>query len=278
MAFLPFVPELALGAIETGVALTKLNEVGKQELPKYDMSPTQANVSMYKQRLAQGLPSAEIAAMQQAQASQNAGGYRQATELSGGQLSNAIGRIGQLQNINLATRMGQMQAQERRANQSALAGAQGALQGQMNMQTQYDMQRRSQQEQALGGALRAGLTGMGNALTYGAFDYLNGASKGAGAGTAETQSMMQNSAASMTPYNKGQYPMTQEDYFNMGTPFGTTMSEGMAYSPSYSAPGALPNPYGFSPSTSVINQTYNRPYSPVDFNAGYTPKSYLLKK
>jgi len=276
MAFLPFVPQLALGAIETGVALSKLNQLNKQPLPKYDLSPTQANVSMYKQRLAQGLPSAEIAAMQQAQASQNAGGYRQATELSGGQLSNAIGRIGQLQNINLATRMGQMQAQERRANQSALAGAQGALQGQMNMQTQYDMQRRSQQEQALGGALRSGLQGMGNALTYGAFDYLNGVGKGSG--TPETQSMMQNSAASMTPYNKGQYPMTQEDYFNMGTPFGTTMSEGMAYSPSYSAPGALPNPYGFSPSTSVINQTYNRPYSPVDFNAGYTPKSYLLKK
>jgi hypothetical protein len=276
MAFLPFVPQLALGAIETGVALSKLNQLNKQSLPKYDMSPTQANVSMYKQRLAQGLPSAEIAAMQQAQASQNAGGYRQATELSGGQLSNAIGRIGQLQNINLATRMGQMQAQERRANQSALAGAQGALQGQMNMQTQYDMQRRSQQEQALGGALRAGLQGMGNALTYGAFDYLNGVGKGSG--TPETQAMMENSAASMTPYNKGQYPMTQEDYFNMGTPFGTRMSEGMAYSPSYSQPGALPNPYGFSPSTSVINQTYNRPYSPVDFNAGYTPKSYLLKK
>jgi hypothetical protein len=199
MAFLPFVPQLALGAIETGVALSKLNQLNKQPLPKYDMSPTQANVSMYKQRLAQGLPSAEIAAMQQAQASQNAGGYRQATELSGGQLSNAIGRIGQLQNINLATRMGQMQAQERRANQSALAASQGALQGQMNMQTQYDMQRRSQQEQALGGALRSGLQGMGNALTYGAFDYLGGAAKGAGTGTPETQAMMENSAASMTP-------------------------------------------------------------------------------
>jgi hypothetical protein len=246
MAFLPFVPQLALGAIQTGVALSQLNKLRDQPLPRYDFSPTQANVSMYRQRLAQGLPPAEIASMQQTQAAQNAGGYRQATELAGGQLSSAIGRIGQLQNINLATRMGQMQAQERRAAQSGLAASQGALQGQMNMQTQYDMQRRSQQEQALGGALRAGLQGMGNALTYGAFDYLGGVGKGSG--TPETQAMLQNSGASMTPYNKGQYPMTQEDYFNMGTPFGTRMSEGMAYSPSYSAPGALPNPYGFSPS------------------------------
>ena len=276
MAFLPFVPQLALGAIQTGVALSQLNKLRDQPLPRYDFSPTQANVSMYRQRLAQGLPPAEIAAMEQAQAAQNAGGYRQATELAGGQLSSAIGRIGQLQNINLATRMGQMQAQERRAAQSGLAASQGALQGQMNMQTQYDMQRRSQQEQALGGALRAGLQGVGNALTYGAFDYLGGVGKGSG--TPETQAMLQNSGASMTPYNKGQYPMTQEDYFNMGTPFGTRMSEGMAYSPSYSAPGALPNPYGFSPSTSVINQTYNKPYTPVDFNAGYAPKSFLLRK
>lgn len=204
MAFLPFVPQLALGAIQTGVALSQLNKLKNQPLPKYDLSPTQSNVSMYKQRLAQGLPSAEIAAMQQAQAAQNAGGYRQATELSGGQLSNAIGRIGQLQNINLATRMGQMQAQERRANQSALAASQGALQGQMNMQTQYDMQRRSQQEQALGGALRAGLQGMGNALTYGAFDYLGGVGKGSG--TPETQALMDNSRASMTPMNYNFYP------------------------------------------------------------------------
>lgn len=277
MAFLAFAPEFALGALETGVALSKLNEMKNQPLPKYDMSPTQANVSMYKQRLAQGLPPAEIAAMEQAQASQNAGGYRQATELSGGQLSSAIGRMGQLQNINLATRMGQMQAQERRANQSALAASQGALQGQMNMQTQYDMQRRSQQEQALGGALRAGLQGMGNALTYGAFDYLEGAAKGAGTGTPESQAMMENSSASMMPYNKGQFPMTQDQYYDMGTPFGTGVGPNAFTAPGYQA--SLPmNTYGFSPSSAVLNQTYRRPYTPVDFNAGYTPKSLLLRK
>lgn len=237
MAFLPFVPQLALGAIQTGVALSQLNKLKNQPLPKYDLSPTQSNVSMYKQRLAQGLPSAEIAAMQQAQAAQNAGGYRQATELSGGQLSNAIGRIGQLQNINLATRMGQMQAQERRASQSALAASQGALQGQMNMQTQYDMQRRSQQEQALGGALRAGLQGMGNALTYGAFDYLGGVGKGSG--TPETQALMDNSRASMTP----------------ALPMGTPLQMSPDFTPSYmQTPAYWLNQYGPTKTADVYTQ------------------------
>jgi hypothetical protein len=276
MAFLAFAPEFALGALETGVALSKLNEMKNQPLPKYDLSPTQANVSMYRQRLAQGLPPAEIAAMEQAQAAQNAGGYRQATELAGGQLGSAIGRIGQLQNINLATRIGQMQGQERRAAQSSLAASQSALQGQMNMQTQYEMQRRAQEEQALGGALRSGLRGMGDALTYGAFSYLEGAAKGAGTGTAETETMMTNSAASMTPYNKGQFPMTQDQYFDMGTPFGTGVGPNAFTTPGY-RPSTVMNTYGFAPNSSVFNQTYRKPYTPADFNAGYSPKSVLFR-
>jgi hypothetical protein len=227
MAFLPFVPQLALGAIQTGVALNELNKLRNQPLPRYDFSPTQANVSMYRQRLAQGLPPAEIAAMQQAQASQNAGGYRQATELSGGQLSSAIGRIGQLQNINLATRMGQMQAQERRAAQSGLAASQSALQGRMNMQTQYDMQRRAQEEQALGGAMKAGLQSMGNALTYGAFDYLGGLNKTSG--TSEISTVTQQSAANVTP----------------ALPTGTPLQMAPGFTPSYmQTPAYWTNMYG----------------------------------
>jgi len=247
MAFLAFAPQLALGALETGVSLAQLQKLSKEELPKYDLSPTQANVSMYRQRLAQGLPSAEIAAMEQAQAAQNAGGYRQATELSGGQLSSAIGRIGQLQNINLATRMGQMQAQERRAAQSSLAASRSALQGQMNLQTQYDMQRRAQEEQALGGAMRAGLQNMGNALTYGAFDYLGGLNKTKT--TPEIASVTEQSMANMTPTqfaNRGQFPMTSSDYFNMGTPFNTQVSENAFYAPNYQASTPM-NTYGFVP-------------------------------
>ena len=272
MAFLPFVPQLALGAIQTGVALGQLNKLRNQPLPRYDFSPTQANVSMYRQRLAQGLPSAEIAAMEQAQAAQNAGGYRQATELAGGQLSSAIGRIGQLQNINLATRMGQMQAQERRSAQSALAASQGALQGQMNMQTQYDMQRRAQEEQALGGAMKAGLQSMGNALTYGAFDYLGGLNKTSG--TPEISSVTQQSAANVTP---AQFPLSQEDYFNMGTPFNTRIGENAFYAPDYQAP-AVTNTYGFAPNAPTLGRNPYRVNTPFGFMSGYTPPSIAVKK
>lgn len=227
MAFLAFAPQLALGALETGVSLAQLQKLSKEELPKYDLSPTQANVSMYKQRLAEGLPPAEIAAMEQTQAAQNAGGYRQASELAGGQLSSAIGRIGQLQNINLATRIGQMQGQERRAAQSGLAASRSALQGQMNLQTQYDMRRRESREQALGGSLRAGLTGMGEALTYGAFDYLGGmANIGS---TPETASVMQQSVANVTP----------------ALPMGTPLQMAPGFAPNYmQTPAYWMNQYG----------------------------------
>lgn len=236
MAFLPFVPQLALGAIQTGVALSQLNKLRGQALPRYDFSPTQANVSMYKQRLAQGLPPAEIAAMQQAQAAQNAGGYRQASELAGGQLSSAIGRIGQLQNINLATRIGQMQGQERRAAQSGLAASQSALQGQMNLQTQYDMQRRAQEEQALGGAMRAGLQGMGNALTYGAFDYLGGANKVGG--TPEIATTTQQSVANVTP----------------ALPMGSPLQMAPGFAPSYmQTPAYWMDQYGPTKRADVYN-------------------------
>lgn len=272
MAFLPFVPQLALGAIQTGVALSELNKLRNQPLPRYDFSPTQANVSMYRQRLAQGLPPAEIAAMQQAQAGQNAGGYRQATELSGGQLSSAIGRIGQLQNINLATRMGQMQAQERRAAQSGLAASQSALQGQMNMQTQYDMQRRAQEEQALGGAMRAGLQGIGNALTYGAFDYLGGLNKASA--TPEVASVTQQSVANVTP---AQYPMTKDAYFDMGTPFNTRVGENAFYAPDYQASTPM-NTYGFAPSAATLGRNPYQVNTPFGFMSGYTPPSIAVKR
>lgn len=236
MAFLPFVPQLALGAIQTGVALNQLNKLRGQALPRYDFSPTQANVSMYKQRLAQGLPPAEIAAMQQAQAAQNAGGYRQASELAGGQLSSAIGRIGQLQNINLATRIGQMQGQERRAAQSALAASQSALQGQMNLQTQYDMQRRAQEEQALGGAMRAGLQGMGNALTYGAFDYLGGLNKAKT--TPEIATVTEQSMANVTP----------------ALPMGSPLQMAPGFAPSYmQTPAYWMDQYGPTKRADVYN-------------------------
>ena len=227
MAFLPFVPQLILGAAQTGIALSQLNKLRGQALPRYDFSPTQANVSMYKQRLAEGLPPAEIAAMQQTQAAQNAGGYRQATELAGGQLSSAIGRIGQLQNINLATRIGQMQGQERRAAQSSLAASRSALQSQMNMQTQYDMQRRAQEEQALGGAVRAGLQGVGNALTYGAFDYLGGLNKTKT--TPEIATVTEQSMANVTP----------------ALPMGSPLQMAPGFAPNYmQTPGYWTNQYG----------------------------------
>jgi hypothetical protein len=278
MAFLPFVPQLILGAAQTGIALSQLNKLRGQALPRYDFSPTQANVSMYKQRLAEGLPPAEIAAMQQTQAAQNAGGYRQATELAGGQLSSAIGRIGQIQNINLATRMGQMQAQERRAAQSGLAASQSALQGQMNMQTQYDMQRRAQEEQALGNAMKAGLQSMGNSLTFGAFDYLGGLNKTKT--TPEIATVTEQSMANVTPTqfaNQGQFPMTSSDYFNMGTPFNTRTGENAFYAPDYQASTPM-NTYGFAPGAPTLSRNPYQVNTPFSFMSGYVPPSIAVKK
>jgi hypothetical protein len=126
---------------------------------------------------------------------------------------------------------------------------------------------------AAGAAISKGYENIGSAINF------MGMTKGQGGQGGQGSSLPEGTAATtQQPYMKGQYPLSQEEYFNMGTPFGTRFAtsplgvENMAYAPGYSEPPAPSNTYGFSPNKLQFN------YTPVDFNAGYSPKSTMFKK
>jgi hypothetical protein len=164
---LAYVPQLALGLTQSINSYNRIQELGKKPLPQYNLQPAQQNVSMYDQRFRQGLSPDELAGMRQQFSSEQAGMYRAASDNSRGQLSSFLGRVSGFDRIKQAAQLGSMMASERRAAMSGLAGARQSLEAQMNRQTSQDYSRRMSEEQALGGALRAGTEGIGNALTMG---------------------------------------------------------------------------------------------------------------
>jgi hypothetical protein len=164
---LAYIPGAVLGGIQAISSYQKLKELQKQSLPTYNLQPAQQNVQMYEQRFRQGLSPEERAAMQQQFSSQQAGMYRAASDQSRGQLSSFLGRVSAFDRIKQATQLGSMMASERRAAMSGLAGARQGLESQMNRQTSMDYSRRMAEEQALGGALKAGTENIGDALTMG---------------------------------------------------------------------------------------------------------------
>lgn len=164
---LAYVPQLALGLTQSINSYNRLQELGKKPLPQYNLQPAQQNVSMYEQRFRQGLSPDELAGMRQQFSSEQAGMYRAASDNSRGQLSSFLGRVSGFDRIRQASQLGSMMASERRAAMSGLSGARQSLEAQMNRQTSQDYSRRMSEEQALGGALRAGTEGIGNALTMG---------------------------------------------------------------------------------------------------------------
>jgi len=170
-ALAPFAAPAALGTIQTIAGLKKLRDLRQQPLAKYDQTLAGQNVQMYQQRYNEGLSGAERAAMGQEFASSQAGFNRTAREASGGQLSNFLGRTSALDRVRYASQLGSAMAQERRAAMGGLASARQTLMSQKNMQTQFDLQRRMQAEQALGQAVKTGTENIVDSATYGIYDY-----------------------------------------------------------------------------------------------------------
>ena len=164
---LAYIPQLALGGMQAISSYQKLKDLQKQSLPQFNLQPSQQNVSMYEQRFRQGISPEERSAMGQQFATQQAGMYRAASDQSRGQLSSFLGRVSAFDRIKQATQLGSMMASERRAAMSGLSGARQNLESQMNRQTSMDYSRRMSEEQALGGAMKAGLENLGDAATLG---------------------------------------------------------------------------------------------------------------
>jgi hypothetical protein len=156
---------LVLGGIQAGTGLAGLNEIGNTPDPEFSQTPGMTNAYNRAEGMAnQGFTPAEIAAFAQRMAGSRAGAFRRGAELSGGQLAGALNRGLQAQQFGVESQFAAQDAGLRRTNMRYADSLAQALQNQQNMGTQSQIGRRNQQEQAYGGALKAGLNNMTSTL------------------------------------------------------------------------------------------------------------------
>ena len=162
------VGQAALGAYQTATALNRLNKLNKQPWDQFsnNMAPLQQNVSMWQDRVNTGLPQSYINQAYNTNAQQTASAYRNIQDSSGGQMGTSFARIAALDRVRLGQNLAAMSDQARREAMGQLAGARSAVASQMNLQTQANRNLRMMQEQALGGALRAGTQNLASFVDY----------------------------------------------------------------------------------------------------------------
>lgn len=131
-----------------------LNALASQRTARYmdAAGPIQQNRQLGMKQMQQGLSPVTRAVAEQTFAGQRAGQYRQATDLSGGQLSSAIGRIGALGNTNLALNLAQQSQSATERGQGLLMNANQQISGLQQRDVANDIYQRQQTEQAYGQA------------------------------------------------------------------------------------------------------------------------------
>jgi hypothetical protein len=135
-----------------------LNALATQRKARYmdAAGPIEQNRAMGMKQMQQGLSPVTRAVAEQTFAGQRASQYRQATDLSGGQLSSAIGRIGALGNTNLALNLAQQSQSATERGQGLLMNANQQISGLQQRDVANDIFQRQQMEQAYGQAKQQG--------------------------------------------------------------------------------------------------------------------------
>lgn len=135
-----------------------LNALASQRTARYmdAAGPIEQNRAMGMKQMQQGLSPVTRAVAEQTFAGQRAGQYRQATDLSGGQLSSAIGRIGALGNTNLALNLAQQSQSATERGQGLLMNANQQISGLQQRDVANDIYQRQQMQQAYGQAKQQG--------------------------------------------------------------------------------------------------------------------------
>jgi hypothetical protein len=156
---------MVLGGIQAGTGLYGLNQLSKTPYPEFSITPGLQSAYGRAEGMAnQGFTPAEQAAFQQRMAGTRAGAFRRGAELSGGQLAGALNRGLQAQQFGAENQFAAQGAQLQRSNTRYADSLAQAIQNQSNMATQAQIGRRNAQEQAYGGAVKAGLGNIANTL------------------------------------------------------------------------------------------------------------------
>lgn len=258
-----------------------LKELEKQRLPSYmdAAGPLQQNYTMAARQARMGLSPEASALARSTAASQSAGQFRAASELSGGQLGTALGRIGAMNTTQLGLQMGVQDQMARERGVQQMMGINRELSGLEQRDIGVGLQRRSEAERGYGQAIqdsRREMIGAASGLATGYLGFKNaeanrqmtrdiyglnrttgggaGGAGGAGAG-AVTNNFLTQSPGTFPAGRVG--PQTFNDYLAAGVPQGTTQTATASLSPEF----------GQNP----LMQTPFRAYDPNAFRQFLTP-------
>ena len=146
------------GIYQAANSASLLKKLGKQKKARYmdAAAPIQENKAIGERMAKTGLDATTRTIAEQTQASAAAGQYRQFTDMSGGQMSSALGRIGAFNTTQLGQQLGAMNqsAIERGRNIQMMANQQ--ISGLQRADVQQDISYRERVESNLGMAKQQG--------------------------------------------------------------------------------------------------------------------------
>lgn len=176
------VPKMIVGFSQLSKSNKALRELAKQKYPEYENSPEMINAYNRAEAMSKfGYSPEERAAFDQQLARNNSGAYQGAVDMSGGQLSGAIGGVLQANNTDAINKFASTSAGLRRENIQYADSLAERLQSQKNLQTQNIIARRQMLEQSYGAAKSQALSnitgaasGAGDIITQGAMGRIKG--------------------------------------------------------------------------------------------------------
>ena len=135
-----------------------LDALAKQRKARFmdAAAPIQQNRQFGLQQMKQGIAPATRAIAEQTTAAQNAGQYRQATDMGGGAMGSVIGRIGALNTSQLGLGLAQQSQAARERGMGMAMSANQQLSSLQQRDISNDIEQRLRQEQAYGQAKQQG--------------------------------------------------------------------------------------------------------------------------
>jgi hypothetical protein len=170
----PLVIPAISGALELGYNIYRgiksdkgLKALQLQKFPKYmdAAGPLQQNLAMATRQYTQGLSPQATALAKGTQAGQMAGQFRAATDLAGGQLGSAIGRIGAFNVNQMGLQLGSMEQSARERGMQQMMGINQQLSGLQQRDIGQDISNRLNKEQGYGLAKQQSIMGGLNAIS-----------------------------------------------------------------------------------------------------------------
>lgn len=270
-----------------------LNELEKQRLPSYmdAAGPLQQNYTMAARQARMGLSPEASALARSTAASQSAGQFRAASELSGGQLGTALGRIGAMNTTQLGLQMGVQDQMARERGVQQMMGINRELSGLEQRDIGVGLQRRSEAERGYGQAIqdsRREMIGAASGLATGYLGFKNaeanrqmtrdiygldgttGGGAGGVGGAVTPNNFLTQSPGTFPTGRVG--PQTFNDYLAAGVPQGTTQTYNTSLSPDFGrnenplmqTPFRAPNPNALNQflTPAMASQAFGRQLMP----------------